>query len=82
MDPFEQPPSPAKNFLGGGGCGCGCLGLLMVLVAAVFVGALSMGYLAASSAGTVYIGAGLGTVVGLLLVAIGVVMWIVSVVLD
>lgn len=82
MDPFEQPPSPAKNFLGGGGCGCGCLGLILMLIALVFVGALSMGYIAARSAGTVYLLSGIGVVVGALLLVLGVLMWVVSVVLE
>ena len=66
----------------GGGCGCGCLGLLLFLVSAVFVTALYLGYLSAQSAGTVYVVAGIGATFGLLLLVLGVLMWVVSVVLD
>lgn len=82
MDPFEQPPSPAKNFIGGGGCGCGCLGLIIMLIASVFMGAMYLGYLATESAGSVWITGAIGLTSGALLLVMGVVMWIVSVVLD
>lgn len=82
MDPFEQPPSPAKNFLGGSGCGCGCLGSIVGIVAVVFIAALSMGYISQQSAGTVYLGSGVGITVAVGLVVLGVVMWLVSVLLD
>jgi hypothetical protein len=82
MDPFEQPPSPAKNFLGGGGCGCGCLGLLMVLVALVFGGALYSGAISTASAGSVWLFCAIAITVGLLTTLLGVLLWIVSIVLD
>lgn len=82
MDPFEQPPSPAKNFLGGGGCGCGCLGLLMVLIAVVFAGAIYLGYIAPASVGTVGLFSAITITVGLLVTLFGVLLWVVSVVLD
>lgn len=82
MDPFEQPPSPAKNFLGGSGCGCGCLGMILALVGVVFIGALSFGYVSYQSAGTIYVTSGISLATGALLVVIGVLLWVISVVVD
>ena len=83
MDPFEKPPSPAKNFLGGGGCGCGCVGLLLMLFTGVFLTAYNMRYIQPESATyMIYYPAGFTILAGLVMVGLGFILWIGSVLVD
>lgn len=82
MDPFEPPPSPMKNFVGGGGCGCGCIGMLVVLVAGVGLAAVPVGFFPETYAPTMGMLSAAGVITGALLAVLGGAMWTASLFLD
>ncbi len=82
MDGYETPPSPLKNFVGGGGCGCGCIGILMVFFAGVGLSLVPIQFFSPEWTPTMGTLSGVGIVCGALLALLGGAMWVASLFLE
>ncbi|MEZ4319073.1 MAG: hypothetical protein R3F61_16280 [Myxococcota bacterium] len=82
LDGYEAPPSPMKNFVGGGGCGCGCIGMLVVLAAGMGMAAVPLQFFPVEYGGTVGLLSAVGVACGLLLAVLGGAMWVASLFLE
>ncbi len=78
MDGYEPPPSPLKNFVGGGGCGCGCIGLLTVFFAGVIMALVPLEFFGEGLGRTIGMFSAAGLVCGAILALLGGVMWVAS----
>lgn len=82
MEPYEVPPSPMKNFVGGGGCGCGCIGMLVVLAAGMGVAAVPLQFFSPEWASTAGMLSAAGVACGVVLAVLGGAMWVASLFLE
>jgi len=82
VEGYEPPPSPMKNFVGGGGCGCGCIGMLVMLAAGMGLGAVPLHFFSAELDGMIGMVSAVGVACGVLLALLGGAMWVASLFLE